>query len=96
MPTLHIEHKIHDFDAWKVAFDHDPARRQQSGVRRYRISRPLDDPTYIMIDLDFDSTPEAEAFLATMRDVWQSPQAAAALLGNPQVRIVQEVESNEY
>lgn len=30
MPTVRIEHAIRDFDAWKVAFDRDPARRESS------------------------------------------------------------------
>lgn len=96
MPTLHIEHEIHNFDAWKAAFDADPAGRQQSGVRRYRVLRPIDDPNYIMIDLDFDSSGDAEAFLATMRGVWQSGRAAPALKGSPQARIVEIVESKEF
>lgn len=96
MPTVHIEHQIHDFNSWKSAFDRDPANRQQSGVRRYQILRPIDDPNYIMIDLDFDNARQAEAFLAAMREVWRSPQAAPALLGSPQARIVEAVESKEF
>ena len=96
MPTLHIEHKIRDFDSWKAAFDRDPAGRQQSGVRRYRVLRPVDDPNYIMIDLDFDTSSEAETFLAAMRTVWGSAQAAPALIGSPQARIVETVESKEF
>lgn len=96
MVTLHIEHAIRDFDAWKVAFERDPAGRRQSGVRHHRIFRPVDDPNYVMIDLDFDSASAAESFLAKMRDVWQSPQAAPALIGSPQARIVEVVESEEY
>lgn len=96
MPTLRIEHQIHDFDTWKAAFDRDPAGRQRSGARRYRVLRPVDDPAYIMIDLDFESAGEAEAFATAMREVWQSPQAAPALLGTPQARIVEVVESIEY
>ncbi len=49
-----------------------------------------------MIDLDFDSPSQAEAFRAAMREVWQSPQAAPALLGSPQARIVEVVESTQY
>lgn len=96
MPTVRIEHPIHNYEAWKGAFDLDPARRQESGVRRYRVSRPVDDPHYVMVDLDFNSSGEAEAFVATMREVWQSPQAAPALLGNPQARIVEIVESKGF
>ncbi len=97
MHILRIEHQIRDFDSWKAAFDRDPVGRQQSGVRRHRVLRPIDDPNYVMIDLDFDSSSEAEAFLAALRrDVWASRQAAPALVGSPQVRIVEAVESKEY
>ncbi len=97
MHILRIEHQIRDFDSWKAAFDSDPVGRGQSGVRRHRVLRPVDDPNYVMIDLDFDSSSEAEAFLAALRrDVWASRQAAPALVGSPQVRIVEAVESKEY
>ena len=96
MTILHIEHPIHDFDAWKKAFESDPAGRERSGVRRYQVLRPIDDPNYVMIDLDFDSSRVAQAFLATMQEVWRSPVAASALIGSPQTRIVEVVESKEY
>jgi quinol monooxygenase YgiN len=97
MPILRIEFQIRDFDMWKAAFDHDVVGRQQSGVRRYRIFRPIDDPNYIMLDFEFDNASEAEAFLAALRrDVWSSREAAPSLLGTPQTRIVEAVESKEY
>ena len=96
MIILHIEHPIREFDTWKKAFESDPAGRERSGVRRYQILRPIDNPNYVMIDLNFESIMAAEAFLATMREVWQSAAAAPALTGNPQTRIVEVVESKEY
>ena len=96
MIILHIEHAIRDFASWKQAFESDPAGRQRSGVRRYQILRPIDDPNYVMIDLEFESTTVAEAFLATMREVWQSTTAKAALTDSPRTRIVEVVESKEY
>ena len=96
MTILHIEHPIRNFDTWKKAFESDPVGRERSGVRRYQILRPIDDPNYVMIDLDFDSSRAAEAFLAAMREVWRSPLAAPALIGSPQTRIVEVVESKEY
>ncbi len=96
MIILHIEHAIRDFDTWKKAFESDPAGRQRSGVRRYQISRPIDDPNYVMIDLTFENQKSAEALLATMRQVWQSATATSALAGSPQARIVEVVESKEY
>lgn len=96
MVTVHIEHPIRDFETWKAAFDRDPAGRERSGVRRYRIHRPTDDPNYVLIDLDFERAEAAEGFLAVMREVWRSPAAAPALVGSPQARIVETVESHEY
>jgi quinol monooxygenase YgiN len=96
MPTLQIEHAISDFEVWKQAFDADPVRREESGVRRYRVFRPLNDPNYVKIDLDFDSVGEAEAFREALRDLWGSGRAAPALAGRLQTRIVQEVQSEEY
>jgi hypothetical protein len=96
MATLQIEHAISDFDVWKKAFDADPVRREESGVRRYRVFRPLDDPLYVKLDLDFDSLSEAEAFRSALQDLWGSGRAAPALAGKPQTRIVEEVLSETY
>jgi len=96
MTILHIEHPIRDFDTWKAAFERDPIGRERSGVRGYRVLRPIDDPNYVMIDLGFDDSSAAEAVLAALREVWRSPAAAPALAGSPQTRIVEVVESKEY
>ena len=94
MPTVQIEHPIRDFDGWKAAFDRDPARREASGVRRYRIFRPIDDPQFVIVDLDFDTRAAAEAFLATMQGIWQ--RVEGTVMTNPRGRIVDCVESHEF
>lgn len=94
MPILRIEHPVPDFAGWKRAFDSDPVGRQQAGVRRYQILRSLDDPNYVLIDLAFDTTSEAEALLAAMRVVWS--RVEGTVMSNPQARIVETVESKEY
>jgi hypothetical protein len=96
VPVLQIEHAISDFDVWKKAFDADPVRRAESGVRRYRVFRPVDDPNYVKIDLEFDGSSEADVFRAKLQDLWGSGRAAPALFGRPQARIVEEVHSEEY
>ena len=96
MPVLQIEHPVRDFETWKAAFDSDPARREAGGVRRYQVYRPLDDPNYIAVDLEFDSRDEAAAFKLGLEGLWRSPQAAAALGGTPRARIVDIVESKGY
>lgn len=96
MATLQIEHAISDFDVWKRAFESDPVRREQSGVRRYRVFRPLDDPRYVKIDLDFGSVQEAESFRTALQDLWGSGRAAPALAGAPRTQIVEQVLGEEY
>jgi len=91
---LRIEHPVRDYDLWKKAFDSDPALRQEAGVRRYRVLRAIDDPNYVMIDLEFDGPSEAEALLAAMRDVWA--RVKAKIIWTPQARIVEAVETREY
>ena len=96
MPILHVEHAITDYDTWKRAFDSDPVQREQSGVRGYRVLRPADDPNYIMLDLEFDNSGEAQSFRAALERLWGSGRAAPALAGTPQARILETVERKEY
>jgi hypothetical protein len=44
----------------------------------------------------FDSSNEAEVFLAAMRGAWGSPEAAPVLVSSPQARIVEAVETEEH
>ena len=91
---LRIEHPVVDFDSWKKAFDSDPVGRQKSGVRRYQILRPIDEPNYVMIDLEFDTASQAEALLAAMRVVWGRVEGTVMM--DSQARIVEAVETKEY
>ena len=96
MPVLQIEHPVRNFDTWKAAFDGGLERRQDGRVRRYQVYRPVDDPNYIAVDLEFDSRDEAEAFKLGLEEMWRSPQAARVLGGTPRARIVGVVESRVY
>jgi hypothetical protein len=94
MIIVQIEHPVPNFDTWKQAFDSDPVGRERSGVRRYRILQPIDNPHYAMIDLEFDSSSKAEAFLAAMREVWL--RVEGTIIESPRVKIVKVVESKYY
>ena len=90
MTTLHIEHAIVDFELWSSAFDRFADFRTKAGVRGQRIQQPVDDPRYVVIDLDFDTIDEAEAFLAFLQEkVWSSPDSSPALVGEPQAKILE-------
>ena len=96
MPTLQFEHAIKDFTMWKAAFDRDPIDRRRLGVRRHRVYRTLDDPNYVVGELEFDSVAEAEACRDALGELWRSRDAAPALIGAPRVRIVDAVEDQRY
>jgi hypothetical protein len=68
--------------------------REKSGVRRYQILRPVDDPNFVMIDLEFDTSAEAEALLAAMRGVWANVQGT--IMSDAEAKIVQIAETREY
>ncbi len=96
MHIVQIEHPVRDYDTWKAAFDSDPADRQASGVRRYQVVRPVDDPNVVAVELEFATLTEAEAFKRSIEGIWRSPRAQAALGGAPKARIVDIVEQRAY
>ena len=95
MPTLQIEHSVRDFDAWKAAFDSDPAGREQGGVASYRIFQPIDDPNYVIVDLEFDTSVEADAFQSALRELWKHVEAEG-MMAESRARILEEVETRQY
>lgn len=92
MPTLHIEHAITDFDTWSSAFERFAGARRDAGVRAEQVQRPVDDPRYVVIDLDFDTTGAAEAFLRFLQtQIWAVAENAPALAGTPRTAILEPV-----
>ena len=91
MIVLQIEHKVQNFDGWKKAFDSDPINRKKSGVLSYRIFRPIDDPNYVVLDLEFDNVSDAENTLVALRKLWGVVEGK--IIMNPETRILNVIES---
>ena len=90
MPTLHIEHAITDFDTWVAAFRSFGDARRSAGVRQAHVRRPIDDRQFVVIDLDFDTREEANAFLNFLETVvWQNPANSPALKGVPRTMVLE-------
>ena len=94
MPILQIEHNVPNYDGWKKAFDSDPIDRKKSGVKRYRIYRPIEDSNHVIIDLEFENLNDAQSTLAKLRNLWN--RVEGTVMVNPQARIIDMVESFEY
>ena len=90
MATLHIEHPITDYTTWRTAFDNFAEVRHHAGVIGERVERPVDDPRYIVVALEFASTERAGAFLHFLEtQVWPSPIASPGLDGQPRTAILE-------
>ena len=89
MVTLHIEHAITDYPTWRGAFDRFAPARRDAGVLAARVSQPLDDPSYIVVDLDFATVGEAESFRRFLEErVWSDAERSPALAGQPLTRLL--------
>ncbi|MBK7318873.1 hypothetical protein [Candidatus Villigracilis affinis] len=94
MYKLCIEHPVPSYEKWKQAFDSDPVGREKMRVRRYQILRPVDNPNYVMIQLEFDTASDAEALHNAMRAVWS--RVEGTIMTDPKAQIVEIVETKEY
>jgi len=92
MATLHIQHPVTDFDTWTSAFQRFAGARHNAGVRAQRVQRPVDDPKYVVIDLDFDTAAEARSFQGFLiARVWADPENSPGLAGTPESMILEPV-----
>jgi hypothetical protein len=90
MATLHIQHPITDFDTWTAAFNRFADARRNAGVRAQRVQRPVGDPRFVVIDLDFDSAGEARSFQGFLTtQVWADPENSPGLAGTPETMILE-------
>ena len=91
MFTLHIEHRVTDYDAWKRMFDADPLDRKGSGVTGYRVMRPVGDLGAVMIELDFESREAGEKMIVALEELWRGPGAAVMI--KPQRKLSETLET---
>ena len=94
MTVLRIEHPVPDYNGWKKAFDSDPINRSKSGVKSYRIYRPVGDQLYVIVDLLFDDKSNAETALIALRKLWGKVEGT--VMSNAQTKMLEVTESKEY
>jgi len=92
MVTLHIENTVRDYPSWKSVFDKFDRIREERNVRGYRISRRHDDPAQITIELDFDTSDEAEDFREVLYKIWATPQSKDQLVRHTEPQVLELVE----
>lgn len=93
MATLHIEHAITDLATWRAAFDRFAEARAGAGVTASRVFQPIDDQTYVIVHLDFESAEAAIRFRGFLEaDVWSTPANSPGLAGSPIARVLESVD----
>lgn len=94
MYILQIEHPVPDYNGWKKAFDSDPLKRQESGVKSYRIFRDMDSGNQVIVELDFESLEKAEEMHKALKQLWN--KVPGTVMMNPQSRMLEMTESFQY
>ncbi len=94
MYVLNLWHTVPDFPAWKKVFDTDPLDREGSGVRRYTMTRNVDDEHLVTGHLLFDSRDEAETFAVRLREMWDGP--GKGTIENAGLTITEVVEEKAF
>lgn len=86
MAQLRLQYTIGDFDAWRKLFDADPLDRAGSGVRRVLVTRGVDAPDLLFVDLEFETVEEARTMLGRFEELWAAipgdlaPQASGTIV----------------
>jgi hypothetical protein len=91
MTTLHIQHAVTDIATWTGAFNRLADARQNAGVLATRVQSPVDDPDYVVIDLDFDTPAAADTFLNFLKTQVWGTENAPALAGKAETMILEAV-----
>ncbi len=93
--TLHIENTVHDYATWKQAFDTFDRFRLDGGVRSHRVSRNVEDPHEVVVDLDFDTVEQAAAFAQRLQKVWATPRSRAELADHASAVVHEVLEEHQ-
>ena len=87
MTTLHLEVTVNDVAAFKSGFAEHTELRRQAGVHAERVRHPIGDDSRLIVDLDFDTVEQAEAFLGVLKEsIWKDNPA---LVGTPDYTILE-------
>lgn len=65
MINVLVRHKVENFDAWKVVFDHHAETRRQGGSQGVIVLRNLEDPTEVCVLMQWEDLASAREFASS-------------------------------
>ena len=89
-----VQHRVSDFDAWKLVFDQHGDVRRRYGATGHEIYRGIEDPNEITVVNRFPSKEEAQAFAAdpSLKEV----MARGGVISEPRMTWAEETETVAY
>lgn len=90
MPCVLVRHHVSDFDRWKGVFDDHGMARRANGSRGGRIFRRADDPSELVILMEWDDLERARLFLDS--DDLRVAMTLAGVTDRPDVWFLEDVE----
>jgi heme-degrading monooxygenase HmoA len=89
-----VQHRVSDFDAWKLVFDEHGDVRRRHGATGHEIYRGIEDPNEITVVNHFPSKENAQAFAAdpSLKDA----MARGGVISEPRMTWAEETETVAY
>ncbi|MET9029030.1 hypothetical protein ABZW96_25960 [Nocardia sp. NPDC004168] len=89
--VVHIDDTVRDYETWKPAFDGLVQYYTEAGARNCRVARFTHNPNRVLIELDFDTMAEAEAFRDGLHKLIDLPRTQMLLVSH-EVSILELVD----
>jgi len=91
---LIVQHKVRDYDAWKLVFDEHGDVRRRYGATGHELYRGIDDPDELTIVNHFPSRDQAAAFVAdpSLKEAMER----GGVISEPRITWAEHVETVDY
>jgi len=89
-----VQHRVSDFDAWKLVFDQHGDVRRRYGATGHEIYRGIEDPNEITVVNHFPSKEKAQAFAADPS--LKEAMARGGVISEPRMTWAEETETVAY
>jgi heme-degrading monooxygenase HmoA len=90
MPTVIIRHKVADYGVWRPVFDEQGMLRRANGCQDGQIFRSADDPSEVVILLEWDDLERARLFVDS--DDLREAMSRAGVTDRPDIWFLENVE----
>lgn len=88
MPYVLIEHLVGDFELFKEVFLDDSDRRKRFGSLGGRVFRASDDPSEVIVLLEWDTVDRAREFAHSL-ELHQAAEWASRNVATPRVTVLE-------